>query len=140
MDNDRPQLPWPSVPELLKQIRGKGRTQEAFADEIGVRRTDYNAWEKGRRGLSPERAAMFAAMSPYPTEAFLKGPEREKAQHLAWLRYLSATLAEMERLVLERMPPDELDLRGQLEAAQRALAAIAEDEEQRAPAQEPAQP
>lgn len=135
MDNNGPQLPWPSVPALLRQIRG-GRTQEAFADELKVRRTDYNAWENGRRGLSRERAEMFAAMSAYPVEAFLKGPERDKAQHIAWLQSLSDGLEEMKQLVLERVPPDEEDLLGRLEWAQRALAAIVEAEEPPAPAQE----
>lgn len=135
MDTNGPKLPWPSVPALLREIRN-GRTQQDMADLVGVKRTDYNAWEKGRRGLSRKRAEQFASMSAYPVEAFLKGPEREKALHLAWLHSLRDSLAEFEQLVLERVPPDEGDLRGQLEWAQRALAAIAEAEAPHAPAQE----
>lgn len=134
-----PLPPFPPLPELLRQIRGD-RTQKAFADELGVRRTDYNAWETGRRGakrgLSAQNAQLFAAKTGYPPEAFQRDSHREQDAFRVTLLELQERLKELEEAVSERFEPDDDDLRSRLEGVERLLARVVEASEPPAPAQE----
>jgi transcriptional regulator with XRE-family HTH domain len=51
---------------FLEAVRlGEELTQPAFAKKLGVSRSHLNDIEKGRKGVSPERAARFAKVLGY---------------------------------------------------------------------------
>jgi antitoxin HigA-1 len=51
---------------FLEAVRlGEELTQPAFAKKLGLSRSHLNDIEKGRKGVSPERAARFAKVLGY---------------------------------------------------------------------------
>jgi transcriptional regulator with XRE-family HTH domain len=51
---------------FLEAVRlGEELTQAAFAEKLGLSRSHLNDIEKGRKAVSPERAARFAAVLGY---------------------------------------------------------------------------
>jgi|SRR5579871_257206 len=62
-----------SLGALVEAIRlGEGETQAAFAARLGVTRSHLCDVEKGRKVVSPERAARFARLLGYSAEQFVR--------------------------------------------------------------------
>jgi len=58
--------------KLIEAIRlGEEMTQPAFAKILRVSKSHLNDIEKGRKAVSPERAARFAKILGYSTERFV---------------------------------------------------------------------
>jgi transcriptional regulator with XRE-family HTH domain len=58
--------------KLIEAIRlGEEMTQPAFAKKLGLSKSHLNDIEKGRKIVSPERAARFAQILGYSRERFV---------------------------------------------------------------------
>lgn len=58
---------------LVEAIRrGEGETQTEFAAKLGITKSHLCDIEKGRKLVSPERAARFAAELGYSSEQFVR--------------------------------------------------------------------
>lgn len=58
--------------DMLFAIReGEELSQVAFAELLGISRQNLCDLEKGRKGISPARAAHFAEVLGYPEEVFV---------------------------------------------------------------------
>jgi antitoxin HigA-1 len=59
--------------KMLQAVReGVEQTLEAFAKRLGVSRQNLCDIEKGRKGVSPERAARWARLLGYPEAQWLR--------------------------------------------------------------------
>ncbi|MCB9029883.1 MAG: helix-turn-helix transcriptional regulator [Deltaproteobacteria bacterium] len=62
-----------SFAALLKSIRkGEGLSQVEFAELLGISRSHLCDIEKGRKAVSPARAAQFANVLEYSPEQFVR--------------------------------------------------------------------
>lgn len=52
--------------------KGEGLTLEAFADILGISKQHLNDIEKGRKAVSPERAARFAQVLGFGEDQFVR--------------------------------------------------------------------
>lgn len=58
---------------FLEAVRlGEALTQPAFAKQLGISKSHLNDVEKGRKSVSPERAARFADILGYSQARFVK--------------------------------------------------------------------
>ncbi len=58
--------------KLLEAIRlGEGMTQPQFAKKLSLSKSHLNDIEKGKKSVSPERAARFAKLLGYSKERFV---------------------------------------------------------------------
>ena len=58
--------------KLIEAIRlGEALTQPALAKQLGISKSHLNDIEKGRKSVSPERAAHFANLLGYSKERFI---------------------------------------------------------------------
>lgn len=63
----------PGFGDLIEAIReGEGMSQTEFAALLGVSKSHLCDIEKGRKAVSPERAARFAELLGYSTENFVR--------------------------------------------------------------------
>lgn len=61
-----------TIGKLLESIRlGEGLTQPQFAKNLGISKSHLNDIEKGKKSVSPERAARFAKLLGYSEERFV---------------------------------------------------------------------
>lgn len=71
-----------SLGDLLCAIRqGEAMSQAEFAAELGVSRSHLCDLEKGRKTLSPERAARFARILGYSEAQFVRLSLQDMIQH-----------------------------------------------------------
>jgi len=62
-----------SLGKFLQSIRlGEEMSQVEFADQLGISKSHLCDIEKGRKLLSPERAAVFAKILKYSPEQFVR--------------------------------------------------------------------
>ena len=60
------------ISNVLLAIReGEGLSQTSFADSLGISKQNLCDIEKGRKNVSPLRAAQFAEILGYPQEVFV---------------------------------------------------------------------
>jgi transcriptional regulator with XRE-family HTH domain len=72
---------------LMEAIRqGEGETQTAFAARLGISRSHLCDVEKGRKIVSPERAARFAELLGYSPDQFVRLALQDSVSR-AGLRY-----------------------------------------------------
>ena len=58
---------------FLEAVRqGEGMTQPEFAKKLGISKSHLNDIEKGRKAVSPERAARFARLLGYSQARMVK--------------------------------------------------------------------
>jgi transcriptional regulator with XRE-family HTH domain len=61
-----------TIGKLIEAIRlGEEMTQPAFAKKLKISKSHLNDIEKGRKAISPERAAKFAKILKYSPERFV---------------------------------------------------------------------
>ena len=61
-----------TIGKLLESIRlAEGMTQPQFSKSLGISKSHLNDIEKGKKSVSPERAAKFAKLLGYSEERFV---------------------------------------------------------------------
>jgi transcriptional regulator with XRE-family HTH domain len=62
-----------SLGKFLEAVRvGEDMVQPAFAKKLGISKSHLNDIEKGRKAVSPDRAARFAKILGYSQARFVK--------------------------------------------------------------------
>ena len=76
-----------TIAKLLRSIReGESQTQAEFADTLGISKQHLSHIENGRKVVSPERAARWAALLGYSESQFVRLALQDEL-HRAGLRY-----------------------------------------------------
>ena len=86
-----------TLAKLLRSIRqGEEMTQSEFADQLGVSKQHLSHVENGRKVVSPERAARWAALLGYAESQFVRLALQDELER-AGLRYTVAVDARPDR-------------------------------------------
>ena len=70
---------------FLESVRlGEEMTQPEFAKKLGISKSHLNDIEKGRKAVSPDRAARFAEVLGYSAVALAPAKEQRGSDDVAW--------------------------------------------------------